>query len=201
MIPTKGRPEKLAVCLRSIPDWVDVFIVATQESDIPRGIRNAHILIDPKMSVPQAFNYMVSKSSGDIVMASDDIEYDPQAFHVLTSLLTKHGRDVVIGMGVSNMECNEDAFQCIGKTFKDEHAPLYHEGYKHFYIDTEVGDLARSLGKFVYCPSAHLKNFHPNSGCAADATHTQGRSEKLFHDQELYFSRRGKRLSMPQESV
>jgi hypothetical protein len=205
MIPTKGRPDKLAVCLKSIPEWVGVCIVATTPSDIPKDAAlnrpYVDIKIDSKMTVPQAFNYMVSVSFGDVVMASDDIEYEPGAFEVLERLLDEHGHDIVIGMKVTNMVCNEDAFQCIGKVFKERHAPLYCEEYRHFYIDTEVGDLARREGKFIYCPDARLKNYHPNSGCRPDATHSEGRSEKLSHDQAVYERRRGMALLLPQEMI
>ena len=195
MIPTKNRPDKLAVCLRSIPDWVAVSIVATKSDDLPIEAKNkkrvhTSVLIAPDMTVPKAFNHMASTSMGDVIMSSDDVEYEEDAFDIVQASFCTYGHDIVFGMHVINMECNEDAFQCVGVTFKFEHAPLYCEEYHHFYIDTEVGDKAKALGKFIYLKQARLKNFHPSSGYPADETHTHLRLEKLSHDTRVYEERK-----------
>lgn len=192
MIPTKGRPEKLLRCVMSIDFEVDIVILATCKDDVPEKVFNhAKVYINKDLTVPQAFNFLASQVDGDLIMGSDDVEYESGYFKAVEKMFNELGRDCVLGTVVSNMVCNEDAFQAIGsefrKRFKDK---LYCEEYKHFYIDTEMGDFARKLNKFFICPDARLKNYHPVSGEPADKTHSEGRNEKLSHDRELYERRK-----------
>lgn len=190
-IATKGRPNSLLRCVNSIPDYADIHIYACDNEDVPKEIINRNKIIvffDKDITVIAAQNEMAKWSIGHILPTSDDVEFMPGAIDIAYSLVLHHGGDIVVGFRTENMKSNDDAFVMVGRKFYEQHG-LYHDGYRHFYADTELGDKAKRLNKFIYCNEALLKHYHPAVTGVSDATHNFQRNEKLIHDEQVYNSR------------
>jgi hypothetical protein len=152
------------------------------------------VFYDKDMTIIKAQNFLASRSlSGShLCPTCDDVEYCDDAIGIAEAMLMdKFNGDGVIGFSVINMKCNDDAFMLIGRTFYDGvlEGQLFHDGYEHFYADTELGRLAKSLGKFAVCADAKMLNYHPAGGYGEDVTHKHRRAEKLDHDRTVYDSR------------
>lgn len=198
LIPTKGRPEKLEQCVKSIDVQCRIMILATKEEDIPYAVRRdprAVWIINPNLSVIEAQILMAQLSLGDIIPISDDITFDAGSISKAESVLYDPQvglcGDGVVGFKVRNMECKDYAYCLVGRKFLSQtlRGKLYHDGYKHFFADQELGDVAKRERKFRVAHDATIFNYHPIAGFPEDATHTDGRGEKLAHDEQVYRSR------------
>ena len=195
LIPTKGRPEKLARCVNSINACCEILILATSPNDIAQQTlddERVTIYYDAKLSVIQAQNFLASKAKYNLMPTSDHVEYMfdsiTEARKMLYSEFDGYG---VVGFNVVNMRANNDAFVLVGREWYEKRG-LFNPEYQHFYADTELGDYAKALGKFKVCELARMKNYHPSCGVEADATHNEKRSEKLEHDRLVYEKWKGK---------
>lgn len=195
LIPTKGRPEKLARCIASIDANCEILILAHSQSDVPLSVsQDSRVIIffDSNMMPVEACNYLASMAEGHLLPTGDDVEYLPNALQIAEfELDSMFGGCGVIGMSVINMDCNDDAFMLVGRSFYNDvlGEELFHKEYQHFYADTELGRLAKKLNRFIPCKEAQMINYHPSSGCKADATHSEGRLEKIEHDRKIYEAR------------
>jgi hypothetical protein len=170
-----------------------VLVLATKQDDVysaPRGVFH----FNAEMTIIQAQNYLASLADEDshLCPTCDDVQYIGDAIITAENMLMdKFDGDGVIGFNVINMRCNDDAFMLIGRKFYKNTLGrrLFNPEYWHFYADTELGALAKSLGKFSICDDANMINYHPVAGYPEDATHTDGRREKLDHDRRVYDSR------------
>lgn len=194
LIPTKGRPEKLERCIRSIDVYCEILVLATAESDITPFIdQDSRVQVffdfDKKLSVVACQNELADRARFNLLPLSDDIEFDKGSIQkAIDAIDEKFDGDGVVAFHVRNMQCNDDAFLLVGKKFYEEtlKRELFHSGYKHFYADTELGKIAKHAKKFFHCNEATMINYHPNAGFQEDATHQDRRGEKIIHDEELY---------------
>jgi hypothetical protein len=195
LIPTKGRPEKLERCVKSIDVGCEILILATKPEDVSEFTRKdwrVDIYIDETLSVIEAQNVLAEHAKYDLLPISDDIEFDPgsieRAINVLYDENFRFMGNGVCAFHVRNMECADYAYMLVGQKFYVDvlKCILFPGGYKHFYADQELGDKAKSLSKFCYCLDATIVNYHPNAGYKEDETHKYQRSEKIAHDEELY---------------
>jgi hypothetical protein len=198
LIPTKGRPEKLERCVKSIDVDCEILIMATKEDDVSEYVRNdkrVDIYIDPTLSIIESQNILANIAEYDLLPITDDIEFDKgsiqNAINVLYDNNFRFHGNGVCAFHVRNMECADYAYMLVGRKFFDEvlGEVLFEGGYKHFYADQELGDKAKKRSKFCYCMDATILNYHPSAGYAEDETHKHLRSEKLSHDEKLYSDR------------
>lgn len=204
-IPTKGRKDKLSACLRSI-DYPESFVKlgASEEGDIPWDVLNErflqnssfqYIFFDP-VYIQNYLSRFIQPGS-HLLPISDDIVFEPGAIERAVQALKASfpDGDGVVGFDIRNMgekDKSSYAFMLIGSKFLSDTlkgVPFF-KGYRHFYADTELGELASRMGKFISCKEAGVIHFHPSSGHAADATHLSGRQEKWEHDHALYEARK-----------
>lgn len=189
LIPTKGRPKRLKQCVNSIDADCEILVLATTESDVDFDDTRMSVSFNPDLSVVQAQNYLASIAEFDLVPTCDDVEYYPGALQNAQKMLNqKFSGNGVIGFSVTNMKCNDDAFMMVGRQWYDCYG-LFNPAYEHFYADTELGNKAKSAGKFSICPNAKMKNYHPFVTGQEDETHRFRRAEKLAHDEQVYRSR------------
>lgn len=195
LIPTKGRPEKLERCIKSIDVGCEILVMATKESDVPANVLKdwrVDVYYDDTLSVIDSQNVLASNAKYDLLPISDDIEFDPGSIQRAKDTLYDQNLGFmgngVAAFHVRNMECADYAYMLVGQKFYVDvlGCKLFHGGYKHFYADQELGDKAKSRSKFVYCLDATIVNYHPKAGYQEDETHKYQRSEKIAHDEELY---------------
>ena len=190
LIPTKGRPQKLLRCIRSLPAHVRIMIHATcredlpSASDLPKG--HAFDISYGTETVVESFNLLAARCSGAVVIGSDDAEFLPGCIEAAESMLLDTSPRHLIGMNVVNMPCNPDAFVLVGRALIEERGYLFYPKFFHFFSDTELGGYARARKLFIQSPNAKLKNYHPSISGEYDHTHQFRRSEKWVHDKAIW---------------
>lgn len=197
LIPTKGRPQKLLRCVRSIPASINVAIHATCDSDIHPEVlmrERASISFGPE-NVVQSFNLLAGRTHGNIVLANDDIEFVYGCFDAAWSALKSDYH--MVGLHVENMRCNEDAFALVGREIIKERGFLFDPRFEHFFSDTELGRYTKSRGLFSVCKEARIINHHPSFSGEYDDTHSNGRREKWLRDKATWDQITGKPQNHP----
>jgi hypothetical protein len=67
---------------------------------------------------------------------------------------------------------------------------VVYPGYGHCFVDDELFGVAKSRGRYAYCPDAIVEHYHPDAGKAEmDATYEKGLST-LVEDAALHEARR-----------
>lgn len=191
LIPTKGRPDKLLRCVKSIPANIHVAIHATCASDIHPEVAeriNTSISFGCE-NVVQSFNLLADRTHGNVFLANDDVEFLDGCFSTAFSALRSDYH--MVGIHVANMKCNDDAFALVGRMLINERGFLFNPRFLHFFSDTELGSYAKSRGLFSVCRDAKIINHHPQFSGEYDSTHSTGRREKWLHDKAVWDSIRG----------
>lgn len=187
LIPTKGRPDKLARCVNSINACCEILILATSPEDISQQTlddERVKIYYDDTLSVIQAQNFLASRAKYNIMPISDHVEYMPDSItEARKTLYSKFNGYGIVGFNVVNLKANDDAFVLVGREWYDKNG-LYCPEYHHFYADTELGDTAKKMMRFAFCEKAVM-----TSQVDRDATHNYRRMEKLSHDEQVYRNR------------
>ncbi len=68
----------------------------------------------------------------------------------------------------------------VRRAYADEYGaslsgPIAHEGYRHFYVDVEIVELAKARGVWAMCPGSRVEHLHPDVGKAeVDDTYRKG---------------------------
>lgn len=160
VIPTYKRPEKLARCLESIraQDYPARLIRVIAEEDIDRefafGIWNRII---PTIT------------EGIAVYLCDDVELDPGCIKAGVFALWSRWEDLdgVVGFNQRNIQGKagtaQSAMGMIGAKFLDrfpERRPFCPD-YARFHFDSELGHMARHIGRFHFEIKASLVHYHP----------------------------------------
>jgi hypothetical protein len=188
-----------------------VKIGASGKEDIPWRVMNErflnnssfqYIYFDPVYIQNYLSGFL--QPGSHLLPISDDIVFEPKAIENAVFALNAAfpDGDGVIGFDIKNMTEKDKspyAFMLIGNKFLSEtlNGIPFFKGYRHFYADTELGELAASMGKFITCKEAGIIHFHPSAGHAADATHLKDRQEKHGHDRVLYEARKLCQASVP----
>ncbi len=185
--PSLNRPDELARLRASLSaDCIFSPSVETQ----PRPL-------------PLIVNELFGRSTGDIViMAADHLEFRPSCLEVVRAGFARHFPDLdgVMGLNMCNLPrkagITEYSFIAVGRKFIER---FYQEGrfqglfcpdYYHFYGDTEFGQLAARLERFLYDERAEVFTWHPNANNAPrDKTYSASRSRKAYDD-EIWKKRR-----------
>lgn len=195
LIPTKGRPQKLLRCIRSLPSHIEIMIHATcpedlpSENTLPEGC--ALNISYGSETVVESFNLLAARCSGAVVIGSDDAEFLPGCIESAEFMLQNTSPRHLIGMNVVNMRCNPDAFALVGRALIEERGFLFNPRFIHFFSDTELGMYARSRNLFVQSLDSKLKNYHPSFSGEYDQTHHFRRREKWIHDKAIWDEIRG----------
>jgi hypothetical protein len=202
-IASTGRPQKLKACIDSIPKDIDAQIKIGCRSvaeDIPLGIlkdKRIAISVFSEDPVPVQNALGVTAPIGSHVLPiSDDIVFAEGAIqNALKCLEDSFENDCgVVGFKIANMDeknASPYAYMLIGSVFFTDilKRKLFWHEYKHFYADTELGNFAKWLDRFIVCNDAEVMHFHPSAGYPADYTHTNRRHEKWKHDYRIYEER------------
>lgn len=157
-----------------------------------------HILEEPKMRVTEAQNFMIRyHSKGHVLPISDDMIFKPNAIACAQYYLLEYfpDGDGVLGLKTENFDAKDTSVMLLGEKFiqRFPDRQVYFPGYKHFGADTELGEFAKSIGRFRFCPEAVVTHFHPVSGYPIDETHKHGR-QYLREDLQLFEDRKQNKL-------
>ena len=214
VIPSKWRREKLDHTLNSLflsiekcpnPSDVRVFIYFSEESEYQHywsyfnGIPNVRIQMVTDYNVPSFWNsHLRSMVSDAMVCCNDDLEFEPDTIStILAEYPFKYpDNDGIMGMNQCNLPTGQGmdfAFCIIGREYS-RRFPDYEvwcPDYKRFYCDRELGDYAKSIGKFTYNPNIRINHFHPCVNRAlVDHTHEDvrthlGKDKTTFQRREI----------------
>lgn len=193
LIPTKGRPDRLKACVESIDIPCEILVLATCANDVPTSILGrVDVFYDSTLTIIQAQNLLASEARGHVLPICDDVEFDPGSLAILEEAIRYTQGWSAFGLNVTNMDHSKYGFMCIGRRlFIDEmKGILFHKGYKHFYADTELGEMLEDAKHYKFLEDCTLNHYHPTSGSKKDKTHTDGRTDKLQHDSSLYRKRK-----------
>lgn len=185
VIATKGRPQKLARLLSTIPNWIPVRIHATAFSDLPDLKRQANITFGQE-GVVESFNLMAMSSSDDILPICDDVTFSPSCFDELLRYVSANPSKEVFGLNIDNHKSLDCSAVFVKRRFLQRRGFLFHPDFQHFFVDNEIGRAAKSAGLFMFCKSATLQHHHPDFSKEYDATHSSGRKAKLDHDKLVW---------------
>jgi glycosyltransferase involved in cell wall biosynthesis len=100
----------------------------------------------------------------------DDIEFKPDCLMTaIKEFATRYpDTDGVVGLNQENIAKNKDGFSrnamgIIGKKFAERYPErkCFCPDYTSFHADAELGNFARSLGKFYFAENAEITHYHP----------------------------------------
>lgn len=205
LIPTLGRPEKLAPLLENLAEVTAhphrvYFVVEMTDAETRSALRHVHgtthnVILGQFGSCAAAMNAGYRESTEPYLFtANDDLRFEPgwdiEALKIPAPIVGTndgHGRMTCFAM------VNRAFVRVNGAVFDDPDA-LYHE-YTSQYCDTELADYAKARGQWGEAPlsvTTHLHHEfgdadpnHPNyvkarETCAADhATYERRKAEWL----------------------
>lgn len=100
----------------------------------------------------------------------DDIEFRPDCLMVAIKEFAMRFPDTdgLLGLNQENIPKDKEGFSrnamgIIGRKFAERYSDkqCFCPDYTSFHADAELGNFARSLGKFVYCDEARVMHYHP----------------------------------------
>ncbi len=182
VIPTYKREEKLKRCLASLAKQTHKDIVVYVYHDDLRkfaiGIWNEWLKAWPtQFPLVDAFCYLC-----------DDVEVDQTCFEAVNKLMMNRWPDTdgVVGLhqkNIANMNgwC-QSAMGVVGRKFADRFPDrkIFCPVYQRFHFDSELGQYARSVGRFEYCLEASLWHHHP-----VYETNEMDETHRLVRDPQL----------------
>lgn len=177
--PSRGRPDHFFKSLDSIYNNVsdkDHFHVSLTLDDNDDTMNNENVIKKiasyenisigwgESYSKINAVNRSMPKLDWDILFCmSDDMIFNIFGFDVMVGVdMMNHFPD---GDGLLHYP-DQDAKAALatmfisGKKYYDRFGYIYHPSYKSVWCDNEVQDIAKSLGKYVYC--GYQINLHMN---------------------------------------
>ena len=197
-IPTRGRPQKLSKCLKSI-DYVGdmkIFLCCyCQREDIPLKLPDLPIEIieDPDMLTIESHN-LICRQPGHFMGLSDDIEFFPVALNeAVYALECVYGGYGALDFVVANMDSPDGCYMLLSDDFIEGFPGRqpYCPEYKFMFASAELRDYAKSINCFYRCHDAKLNHYHPAVTGQADRTHDRIRSKGVInHDQAIYARRK-----------
>ena len=161
LIPTKGRPDKLQQCIKSIDIDCEIFVMATCPSDVTHEVLNrATVHFNSNLTVIQSQNILASICNGSPFPICDDVEFDPGSLSLLDDMLSATQEWKAFGANVTNMNHSKYGFMCIGKKlFEHElNKKLFFPKYKHFYADTELGERLDIGGHYAFAEDVTMRH-------------------------------------------
>lgn len=202
-IPTRGRPDKLDECLRSIDYKGDmkIYIYCYDRSDdLPDTLleyeeimKHDYCIIENKDILTIASHNLVCKNEGHFLGLSDDIVFHRGAIRRAVSLLeTDLGSAGIVDFTVANMTAPDGCYMLLGDSFINKFADRtpYCPEYQFMFASAELRDFAKSIDRFKKCEYAQLDHYHPSVTGKPDETHKRIRSRGIIHDDEKIYNER-----------
>lgn len=175
VIPTYKRPEKLAVCLKSImknhkKNNIRIFVYFdNNDNGYISGVNQVYIArLKKQYRAFGIWNLHLKHLRADgMIYICDDIElWDDCLEKALDCFKTSFpDSDGFLGLNQENLDYrgSDTAMGLIGKRFTERfpERQCFCPDYVSFHADMELGIFAKSLKKFIFCEDAKLTHFHP----------------------------------------
>jgi hypothetical protein len=210
VIPTKSRREKLIRCITSIfssniKDYkFNVYIYSSNMDEffyyynLFTNYKNIVVLPLVDYTCSKCWNNHLANMISDCLMTcNDDVIFE---YNTIKNIFIEYNKyfpdnDGVMGINQENIPDHLDsAFTIIGKKYSERFPDkkMWSEDYYRFYADREMGDYAKSIGKFQYSKECKIYHDHPSFNKEAiDDTHKDVRTY-LEKDKLTYYNRKNK---------
>jgi len=202
-IPTRGRPEKLDACLRSI-DYageMKIFIYCYDRiADLPNRLTELEriypkdfCIIENKEILTIESHNIVCRIPGHFLGLSDDIVFHEGAIDRAVRMLQHSLKsDGIVDFTVANMTAPDGCYMLLGNSFIDKFPGRipYCPEYKFMFASAELRDFAKSIDCFEKNKNARLDHYHPAVTGKPDETHKRIRSRGIIHDDEKIYNER-----------
>ena len=202
-IPTRGRPEKLAACLKSIDYSGDLKIYIycyDKDADLPVDLIGYkkfkgmdYCIIEDKNILTIESHNLVCKNEGHFLGLSDDIVFHECAIaRAVAKLECDFDSDGIIDFNVANMTAPDGCYMRLGNKFisKFTNRTPYCPEYKFMFASAELRDFAKSIDRFKKAEHSKLDHYHPAITGKPDATHMRIRSRGIIQDDEKIYNER-----------
>lgn len=212
IVPTLARPQRVQPLLDALAeqddDRIDVLFVATRgdRAEIAELERVGadYLLLQPRLEswarkVNLAFRQRVLPRGYEwALLGADDILPRPGWYDRVLERHAKtdccvigtndgHNRSVLAGRHSTHPVVNRDYWAC-GTI--DQPNLVCHEGYRHWFVDTELVQTAQARGTYAHEHDALVEHFHPiYRGAKMDETYQLGQSF-IPQDRRLFQQRR-----------
>jgi len=219
-VPTLDRYNKMDVCIESVAnseykvdgcDSVEMYALVSSMEEYDRYIEKYadydwfHVEMTDYSKVSTCWNNFIQSSDADAVLfLCDDTELDKDCLKNASEYLSMTFPDLdgVVGLNVTNYPphwpeaITQYGFRLVGMPFHDRHfidRVAYCPEYYRFYVDTEMGEYAKEVEKFIFCQGAKLKHYHPDApNGVKDATHKANRGDRQKWDDIIWKARQEK---------
>lgn len=136
-----------------------------------------------------------------VLLGADDLEFRPGWDERVIAVAASSRAGVIgtdddanplvkRGRHATHAVVSRDYIDTWGGTFLDGPGVVYHEGYQHQYVDTELVEAARQRGEWVFAHGAVVAHHHPiyDRSVPMDATYQKALAD-AHADKALYVSR------------
>jgi glycosyltransferase involved in cell wall biosynthesis len=207
LIPTLGRPESLPPLIRSVRDTTPrdcyeiIFVV--DHGDVPtyQVLRPYDVrVVVADGTYPQKINMGFDESVGDLILpTADDVRFHDDWYDEALALLSR--RVMVVGTNDLSPAAEEGTtnvtMPIIRRSYVEgqgcvlnEPGVIFHEGYHHNFVETEVWMLATYRGVAKYAKRSIIEHLHPDWGKRdEDSTDAKGQHQNRLEDRDLYRER------------
>jgi glycosyltransferase involved in cell wall biosynthesis len=214
VVPTLGRASKLPDLVLNIGEntkmhkWEIVFVLDYDDKasrdvalDLRGDLGNERIaIVCGDGTFPQKTNLGAVASMGEFVLPGADDIWPHEMwldeilyfFDVSDDIQVVGANDLSPKSGPehSTMPVLRRSYIASPGASWGETGTVFHEGYHHNFVETEVCDLAISRGVWVYNESAVIEHLHPNWGKRAqDSTDERGWLRNFHQDEKLFEQR------------
>lgn len=208
IVPTLGRPDALRPLLRSIavttPPAGVLVVFVVDHDDLPtdvelkaawqQGWQFGRCFADG--TYPEKVNAGLRASDDPLVLpAADDVVFHhgwlEQALEAFTPGVEVVGTNdltpsTVDGTHATMPIIRRSYIESPGAAF-GEPGVVFHEGYHHNFVETELCKLAQHRGVYVPCPASIIEHRHPAWGTReADETDAKGNQQGWDEDKALF---------------
>ncbi len=218
-IPTLDRKAKMTVCVDSLlaGDYqnISVYILCTVQAELIgykeqyKSDDRVKVEMTDYSKVSTCWNNFVAQSlkgkSEYLLFLCDDTFLNKDCLTNAVKVMEEKfpDGDGVIGLYVDNYPpswpeaITQYGFRLVGRKFHERYPcdMAYCPEYYRFYVDTEMGEYSKYLGRFAFAKDARMQHFHPNApGGTLDKTHEANRGEKQQWDNEIWKARQARDL-------
>jgi hypothetical protein len=208
LIPVLGRPhraEPVASSIRATCDARIMFLVSPTDQEEYIACRDTGEFVmtvgwDPGPGdFARKINLGFKISSEPLIfLGADDLDFQPGWLDYARSFYAGViGTDdqanplVKRGKHATHSLVRRSYIEQHGGTFLDGPGIVYHEGYDHQYVDTELVEAAKARGEWAFSRLSVVRHLHPmyDKSQEMDDTYRKALAEAK-HDQALYRERR-----------
>ncbi len=195
LCPTRGRPMMVRRMMNSVRDTQagEVEIILYFDNDDPArygSYAQADVIMSGEGTVGQHWNKMADVAQGDILMmGNDDFLYQTPGWDkiVTEAVQAKFPDEIYVawtddGSGKAQDRC---AVPIVSKKWVETLGYFCPPGFKFFYNDTWIWNLAQRLDRELYIPDVLVEHLHFSFGkMEADETTRRNRTDPQIHDHD-----------------